>query len=222
MGGGLGGGSSDAAAVLLALPALAGKRAGLETLVELGARLGSDVPFLLLGGTAVALGRGTELYPLPDLAARHGVVVVPPVDVSTPQAYRALGRELTAAPVSRNISSFQALVWRLAGGVPDRAWEEPLENDFEAVVFDQYPQLKSLKLKLRRLGAKPALLTGSGSALFGFFRSRPDAAAAACAFGKQVAIPVSTVNRAQYRAMWWRSLEGHLGRRSWPPESRYT
>ncbi|MEK7751348.1 MAG: 4-(cytidine 5'-diphospho)-2-C-methyl-D-erythritol kinase, partial [Acidobacteriota bacterium] len=62
-GAGLGGGSSDAAAVLLGLPALAGKRADLETLMDLGGRLGSDVPFFLLGGAAVALGRGTELYP---------------------------------------------------------------------------------------------------------------------------------------------------------------
>ena len=66
MGGGLGGGSSDAAAVLLALPVLAGKRLELPCLIELASALGSDVPFFLLGGRAVALGRGTELYPLPD------------------------------------------------------------------------------------------------------------------------------------------------------------
>ncbi|MCX6636382.1 MAG: 4-(cytidine 5'-diphospho)-2-C-methyl-D-erythritol kinase, partial [Acidobacteria bacterium] len=89
-GAGMGGGSSDAAAVLLALPVLAGKRADLETLIELGGRLGSDVPFFLLGGTAVALGRGSELYPLPDVPARHGLAVMPPVQVSTPEAYRAL------------------------------------------------------------------------------------------------------------------------------------
>ena len=63
MGGGLGGGSSNAAAVLLALPALTGKPLALETLFEIGAGLGSDVPFFLFGGTAAGLGRGTELYP---------------------------------------------------------------------------------------------------------------------------------------------------------------
>lgn len=222
MGAGLGGGSSDAAAVLLALPALAGKHAPLETLLELGARLGSDVPFLLLGGTAIAVGRGTELYPLPDQPLRRLLLVVPPLQVSTPEAYRALGRRLTPGSGSRNINSFQALVWRLAGGVPDRAWEEPLENDFEAVVFDQYPQLKSLKLRLRRLGAGPAGLTGSGAALFGFFGSQQKAAAAAGAFEKQAAFAVSTVSRARYRAMWWKCLERHAGRGTWPPQSRYS
>ncbi len=67
MGGGLGGGSSDAAAILLALPALAGKTLPTETLLELAAGLGSDVPFFLFGGSAVAQGRGTELYGLPDI-----------------------------------------------------------------------------------------------------------------------------------------------------------
>lgn len=222
LGGGLGGGSSDAAAVLLALPVLAGKRVDLESLVELGVRLGSDVPFFLLGGTAVALGRGTELYPLPDVPPRHGLVVTPPVHVSTPEAYRALRRELTYAAASRNINSFQAFVWRLGCSVPEGAWEEPLENDFEAVVFDQYPQLKSIKQKLRRLGARPASLTGSGAALFGMFRSRSESLAAAPAFSRQAAVPVATVSRARYRAMWWRCLGAHLGRKSWPPESRYS
>ena len=221
-GAGLGGGSSDAAAVLLALPVLAGKRADLETLIELGGRLGSDVPFFLLGGTAVALGRGTELYPLPDVPARHGLVVMPPVHVSTPEAYRALRRELTPAAGSRTINSFQALVWRLACGAPEGSWEEPLENDFEAVVFDQYPQLKSIKRKLRKLGARPAMLTGSGAVLFGLFRSRSEAVRAAAAFPEQDAFPVSTVGRARYRAMWWRCLGAHLGRKSWPPEGRYS
>ena len=66
MGAGLGGGSTDAAAVLLTLPVLARRKLSLEMLGEAAACLGSDVPFFLLGGTAVALGRGTELYPLPE------------------------------------------------------------------------------------------------------------------------------------------------------------
>ncbi len=68
MGGGLGGGSSNAAAVLLALPVLAGRDLPMETRLEIAASLGSDVPFFLLGGTALGVGRGTELYPLADLA----------------------------------------------------------------------------------------------------------------------------------------------------------
>ena len=72
LGGGLGGGSSNAAAVLLALPVLLGKPLALEKLMELAAELGSDVPFFLLGGTAVGLGRGTELYPIAGFAAPSG------------------------------------------------------------------------------------------------------------------------------------------------------
>ena len=79
MGAGLGGGSSDAAAVLLALPVLAGRPLDVPQLCELGQQLGSDVPFFLLGGAAVGIGRGTELFPLPDGPARHGVLVAPGV-----------------------------------------------------------------------------------------------------------------------------------------------
>src|SRR5580698_2822782 len=75
LGGGLGGGSSNAAAVLLALPALLKKKLSLEKLMELAAELGSDVPFFLMGGTAVGLGRGTELYPLPDVPASSGLLI---------------------------------------------------------------------------------------------------------------------------------------------------
>jgi 4-diphosphocytidyl-2-C-methyl-D-erythritol kinase len=220
-GGGLGGGSSDAAAVLLALPVLAGKRAGLATLIEMAARLGSDVPFFLLGGTAVAVGRGTELYPLPDPPVRRGLIVVPPIQVSTPEAYRALGRELTDEPGSRTINSFQAFVWRLGGGVPQGPWEEPPENDFEAVVLDRHPRLKSIRRKLRKLGAGPAMLTGSGAALFGLFRSPREAAGAAASFDAPGASAFTTVSRRRYRAMWWGCLREHLDGKSWPPESRY-
>ena len=77
MGGGLGGGSSNAAAVLLALPVLAGKRLELETLMELGAQLGSDVPFFLIGGTALGIERGTELFELPELRPQPVLLVCP-------------------------------------------------------------------------------------------------------------------------------------------------
>src|ERR1039457_2919605 len=96
MGAGLGGGSSDAAAVLLALPVLAGRPLGLDALAGLAARLGSDVPFFLLGGTAVGIGRGTELFPLPDRPAMSGLVVAPAVHVNTAQAYRDLSPGLTS------------------------------------------------------------------------------------------------------------------------------
>src|SRR4051812_14921304 len=77
MGGGLGGGSSDAAAVLLALPRMLNTSIPLERLIATAATLGSDVPFFLLGGTAVGLGRGTELYPVPDAHGSWGLLLLP-------------------------------------------------------------------------------------------------------------------------------------------------
>src|SRR5579863_3950502 len=111
MGAGLGGGSSDAAAVLLALPVLSGRSLEWPTLLPLGEELGSDVPFFLLGGTAVAVGRGTELYPLPDRPAQAGVVVAPAVHVSTADAYRRLSAQLTSEPQQNKIVNFQSTVW---------------------------------------------------------------------------------------------------------------
>ena len=84
MGAGLGGGSSDAAAVLLALPVLAGRVLPYARLLSLAAELGSDVPFFLLGGAAVGIGRGTELYPLPDCPPADGLLVAPGVHVPRP------------------------------------------------------------------------------------------------------------------------------------------
>src|SRR5277367_135452 len=90
MGGGLGGGSSNAASMLLALPKLLGKGLPLEKLMELGTELGSDVPFFLLGGTAIGLGRGTELYPLPDVPASPGLLITSKIHSDTSSAYAAL------------------------------------------------------------------------------------------------------------------------------------
>jgi 4-diphosphocytidyl-2C-methyl-D-erythritol kinase len=104
MGGGLGGGSSNAAAVLLALPVLAGKSLPFEELLEIGAQLGSDVPFFLTGGTALAVDRGTEIYSLPDIAEEPILVVASNVHVATGPAYQALGRPVlpVAADVREN------------------------------------------------------------------------------------------------------------------------
>jgi 4-diphosphocytidyl-2-C-methyl-D-erythritol kinase len=216
LGGGLGGGSSNAAAVLLALPVLLGKPLPLEKLMELGTNLGSDVPFFLLGGTAAGLGRGTELYPLPEVSLRPGLLIVPGVHSSTAAAYQALHREaLTEAPTKR-IKRFQAVTWDL-----DRTWT----NDFEEVVFRQHPQLKSIKGKLLKLGAWRAMMTGSGSALFGLFPSRELRDRAADWFQKEFSSyqvsPFAMVTRSRYQALWRRQLELSPGNRTWPPHDRY-
>jgi len=221
IGGGLGGGSSDAAAVLLALPVLAGRGLPPERLLELAAELGSDVPFFLLGGAAVALGRGTELYPLPDAPPTRGLLVAPGLQVSTAEAYRALDRELTSPPPSTMISSFQSWAWERAE--PPRTGPVPAAggNDFEPVVFARHPRLATLKRQLERLGAKPAMLSGSGSALFGLFAAPPPVERARRCFPQERVFAISLVSRARYRRLWWRQLGEHLRGRTWPPESRY-
>lgn len=211
MGAGLGGGSSDAAAVLLALPALALRVVPLERMLELARELGSDVPFFLLGGTAVGLGRGAELYPLPDLPRHAGLVVAPGVHVSTVEAYRALGRGLTSEPAQNTIDSFQSRVWQAGGGSGS--------NDFESVVFAQYPRLGEIKRKLERLGADRAMMSGSGSSVFGLFRTKAQVNRARQSFEEMV-FPISLVSRVHYRSLWRRWLQ-HLNlANAWPPRSR--
>ena len=216
MGAGLGGGSSDAAAVLLSLPALARRHLALPHLIELAAGLGSDVPFFLLGGAAVAVGRGTELYPLPDPPARRGILVTSGLHVSTPAAYRALALRLTTESQQNKIVSFQSQAW-------GELWDAngpPGVNDFETVVFEQFPQLAALKRRLVKLGANPAMMTGSGSALFGLFDTREQINRATESFTDERVFPISLVSRARYRSLWWRSLGPHIKEKLWPPLSR--
>jgi 4-diphosphocytidyl-2-C-methyl-D-erythritol kinase len=219
MGGGLGGGSSNAAATLLAIPALAGKQVRLDRLIEYAAQLGSDVPFFLLGGTATGLGRGTELYPLPEIARLPAVVVTPPIHVSTAAAYRALDAHRSAAAMPP--TAYEALTWALDS--PPGSW--PCCNDFESVVFPQHPHLKSIKGKLLKTGADLALMSGSGSTLFGLFANheRRNAAVASLRkdLGKEVIFPVSLVSRNAYRSLWRRQLRLSSDLKTWPPQSRY-
>ena len=196
MGAGLGGGSSDAAAVLLALPAIAGRTVDPAALREIGQSLGSDVPFFLLGGAAVGIGRGTELFPLPDTPAAYGIVVAPGIHVNTAQAYRDLSPLLTEA--DEKVNAFQTAAWSGQTGV----------NDFESVVFAQHPELAGWKKRIVRAGATAAMMTGSGSALFGFFASRQAARQALEGLRRFEAavFPISSVSRARYRRMWQKWL----------------
>ena len=207
MGAGLGGGSSNAAATLIALPALAGRRVPHHTLAALAEALGSDVPFFLHGGTALGLGRGTEIYPLPDLRQHHVLVVSTGIHVSTAQAYGRLGRcvtdALTSARESPILREFQAIAWALKNTSLEQL---PLKNDFEPAVFETHPELAAVVRKLRRLGAKPAMLTGSGSAVFGAFESDAGARRAAGAFRAAHTYSIRFVNRRQYRTLWRRAL----------------
>jgi 4-diphosphocytidyl-2-C-methyl-D-erythritol kinase len=219
MGAGLGGGSSDAAAVLLALPVLAGGELSLPDLCRMGRDLGSDVPFFLLGGRAVGIGRGTELFPLPDGAAQMGVLAAPGIHVSTAEAYRLLDASLTTELQENKMFSFQSLAW---------GWESgrPAVNDFEAVVFPVDGRIARLKRSLMRSGAVQASMTGSGSAVFGLYRTAESAARAMTSLsGNDLAggrvFRIHLVSRARYRSLWWRALQEHTGANVWPPRSRY-
>ncbi|HUB81186.1 MAG TPA: 4-(cytidine 5'-diphospho)-2-C-methyl-D-erythritol kinase [Bryobacteraceae bacterium] len=213
MGAGLGGGSSDAAAALLALPVLTGGKLDAAKLSELAHELGSDVGFFLMGGTAVGIGRGGELFPLPDGQPQKALLVAPAVHVSTPQAYRELSPRLTWESEQNKIFSFQSQVWGRGAGSP--------VNDFEEVVLPQHPSLAAIKKRLLRAGASVALMTGSGSALFGLFQDRNRISVALQSLVAEKTFPVSFVTRSRYRRMWWRALEEHITGRTWPPQSRY-
>jgi 4-diphosphocytidyl-2-C-methyl-D-erythritol kinase len=217
MGAGLGGGSSNAAAILIALPALAGKRVGMSRLIDWAGRLGSDVPFFLLGGTAVGIGRGTELYPLEDQAARHLVIVSTGVHVSTRDAYKRLGREtltptvastLTSSPDLPILREFQTIAWAL-----DRSdlRQIPFANDFEKPVFKTHGEIAAVVRKLRRAGANPVLMTGSGSAVFAVVETAAQAKTAAQLFPPGSSFPSRFVGRRHYRDLWIRALGSAAG-----------
>ena len=218
-GAGLGGGSSDAAAVLIALPVLAGRAIPMERLLVLGAQLGSDVPFFLRGGTALGLGRGEELYPLPDLPPAHCLLVAPNVHSSTAQAYGDLSRGLTTTTVQNKLSSFQQDIW---SGVDVPV---PVANDFEPVVFARHPELPAIRDRLLDSGATFAGMTGSGSSIFAFFDSAASLKSAQkraeASLPDQRTFAVSFLSRAQYRSRWQRALKLHTKGNEWPPRNRY-
>ncbi len=207
MGAGLGGGSSNAAAVLAALPALLRRPIPHSELIRLGESLGSDVPFFLLGGTAVGLGRGTELYPAGDALPALVVVVSTGIHVSTSEAYLALNRaaadSLTSHAESPILREFQTIAWALDHS---RLEQIPLKNDFEGPVFERRPELASVKRKLRRLGARFVQMTGSGSAVYGVFRTASEARDAVGAFPVGSARFSRFVSRRQYKRLWQKAL----------------
>ena len=205
-GAGLGGGSSDAAAVLLALRRLLKPRPRAEMLAEVAAELGSDVPFFLQGGTAVGLGRGEEVYPLPDQPRRRLVLVAPEIRVSTAEAYRTLWQSrarLTAAQRRHIINGFRASIAASEkSGALDPAGL-PV-NDFEPVVFQQFPVLKKWKKRLIEAGASVAMMSGSGSAVFGVFsslRGAREACKVLRGFSGRVYL-AETLDRASCQASW--------------------
>jgi 4-diphosphocytidyl-2-C-methyl-D-erythritol kinase len=226
--GGLGAGSSNGVATMFALERELKEPLPADDRLRITSEVGSDLPLFLLGGTVLGIGRGEQVYPLADMPAVACVLVTPDVAVSTPQAFRdwdtfieddakawSLTPDSGSVTLSKfNRSAFEWLSYLDLTGVPvegdgDRA-ETPLldlvragiENDFERVVFPQYPELRDVKRVLEREGADYASLSGSGSTMYGLFRTRERAAQAAERMSAEglAATVTETLPRSQYRA----------------------
>jgi len=225
--GGLGGASGNAVSSILALEKALKKTLPGPEKLRIAAEVGSDLPLFLVGGTSLGVSHGEEVYPLPDLPATPCVIATPEIGVSTPKAF-ADWDQLTPTSTSDRINEFGRMlsVWlsglykvpqkktsfRPSSGVPavGRGRAETLlldlvrtgiENDFETVVFPQYPALREVKRVLERSGPFYASLSGSGSALYGLYRTRAQAEQAARRLQKAgiPATATTTLTRSQYR-----------------------
>ena len=172
VGAGLGGGSADAAAVLRELPEFWGTTASEETLRTCALQLGSDVPYFLSTGSAVAHGRGEILEYFPLDVPFAILVCNPNIHVSTAWAYGQIRPGTEGKP-----DNLRTAV--LAGMKNPDVLRSSLRNDFEPVVFAAYPAVRDLKARMLDAGAVFALMSGSGSSVFGLFSD--SASASACA-----------------------------------------
>jgi 4-diphosphocytidyl-2-C-methyl-D-erythritol kinase len=159
---GLGGGSSNAAAALVALNRLFGEPLSTGNIQRLCAELGSDVPFFLVGGTAFAEGRGETLTGLPDIPLDF-VVIKPEFGISTAWAYKTLsGMERPRRQFSRRVAD------SIREGSRDGV-VAGMGNDFEMVADSEFSEIAAIRASLMDSGADGAMLAGSGSAVFGVF-----------------------------------------------------
>jgi 4-diphosphocytidyl-2-C-methyl-D-erythritol kinase len=156
-GAGLGGGSSDAAATLKGLLQLWGRRIGVPACRRLAVGLGADVPFFLKGGLSWATGIGEKLKALKPLPKTWFVLVWPGFGVSTKEAYAKVHLPFADPPPRRSTDPMKTLF-----------------NRFESLVFPDHPELPRLKQDLLGAGAKGALMSGSGSSVFGIVSSRAE------------------------------------------------
>jgi 4-diphosphocytidyl-2-C-methyl-D-erythritol kinase len=171
-GAGLGGGSADAAAALVLLDRLWRLELGLERLLELAAGIGSDVPFFLVGGLALGVGRGSEVYPLPDPATLGLVLLTPRLAAPTPEVYRRLDAPSEWRPADPTVYAYAA------GLIGEPPWSR-LRNDLEPVVLEGWPEVGEALETLGSLGdTVRCAVTGSGSAVYALFE-RPGSATAA-------------------------------------------
>ncbi len=230
--GGLGGASGNAVAALLGLEIALKKKLPPSDRLRLAAEVGSDVPLFLIGGTVLGIGRGEDVYPLPGLAETPCVIATPEIGVSTPKAFAdwdAGTAKLTESYRSDRIDAFgrEISAWLSSGpsektskgrfaGVPARGRGRAetllldlvrtgIENDFEKVVFPKYPALRDVKCALEHAGAVYASLSGSGSALYGLFRTKAAAQKAAARLRKDGTPAKATVTLT--RPQYWKKFQ---------------
>jgi len=192
--GGLGGGSSDACSTLLGLQQLWSIDYDQRALFGLAAGLGSDVPFFLVGGTCLGVGRGEEVYPIEECEWSDLLLVNPGIQVSTADAYASLSR-LTRKN-DAHIIPFALLAAKGIRELPLKA-----RNDLEEPVLPAHPEIAEVKRRLIGMGARHALMSGSGATVFGVFDNCEAVAQAQIqmrAIGYWAEC-VRTVNRQEYQ-----------------------
>jgi 4-diphosphocytidyl-2-C-methyl-D-erythritol kinase len=191
---GLGGGSSDAATTLLALDRLWNTRASISDLHRLAASIGTDVPFFLHGGTALAVSRGDEVYPLEGPVDLPIVLILPDFSISTAEAYGNL--RLTNREAGLKLLHF---AWSLPEA---RVGLRELVNDLESATGERFDSIQEFKRLLLNLGASSSMMSGSGSSVFGIFHDEASAEDAAGSLGLRGirAIAMKTIGGRAYRA----------------------
>ncbi|HWQ74101.1 MAG TPA: 4-(cytidine 5'-diphospho)-2-C-methyl-D-erythritol kinase [Syntrophomonas sp.] len=169
VGAGLAGGSTDAAAVITGINDLFGLQLELNAMLELGARIGSDVSFCIMGGTALARGRGEILSPLAEGPELTFVLVKPDFQISTRAVYQMFRRENVASPP--DTAAFLA-AWNNCDMI---SIARKMNNVLESVSLSEHPEIMAIKHQLVELGAENALMSGSGPTVLGLFLSRRQA-----------------------------------------------
>ena len=171
---GLGGGSSDAAATLRALNRMFGRPCTDRALIAMAAELGSDVPYCYVGGTSLCEGRGERLTRISTARTHHAVIAVAHERVSTPAAYAALDAaysDFDGSVPHRADRELSALMSYLSG----KEMPDALYNVFERVILSECPGAAQIKSRLTELGARLALMSGSGPSVFGIYDTETEA-----------------------------------------------
>ena len=177
-GSGLGGGSSNAAVMLMGMNRYLDLRMSSQKMADCAQKLGSDVTFFLWGGTAAGRGRGNEIFPLPSLPDLWITLATFEKKIHTSDAYSKIDSLLTDNENNNTISKF---IYSIFQGKPDFSFAE---NDFERLVLRKDSKLRQVRRIFQQRGSMSTLLTGSGSAFYGLFKEKKDAEEAASAVRK--------------------------------------